>query len=176
MKMTTILAGLCVAFGAATAESAVADIAAFNAAIKANDYKTAAVEAKAIWPAFDKSDRDTAPVARMFGLASYMGGDYGAAHDFGVFLQASGASLATPDDMPATSAVLLAAADYRLNPVKGRSALQAALKAREEKPTTDAITILAAEALFVGDRQSGAWEKLESSATMAAELIGRGGA
>ena len=54
---------------AAIASPAVADIKAFNAAVKAGDYKTAAAEAKSTWAAFDKTSPDTASVAREFGFA-----------------------------------------------------------------------------------------------------------
>lgn len=161
--------------GLALAGTSFADIAAFNQAMKAGDYKTAAVEAQSIWLAFDKTSADTAAVAREFGFASYVGGDYAAARDFGVFLKEKGASLPTPDDQPATSAVLLAAADCRLDPRSSRDALMAALEARKRQTGLDNISALAAEALYRGDRNAHAWANLDSSGELAAQLLSRGG-
>ena len=95
------------------AAPAFADIKAYNAAVKAGDYKAAAAEAKSVWATFDKTSPDTAGVAREFGFSSYVAGDYAAAHDFGQFLKDNGSTLPTPDDQPTVSAVLLAAAKGR---------------------------------------------------------------
>ena len=61
---------------------AMADIKAFNAAVKAGNYKQAAVEAKSVWATWDRQDRDTAVMAREFGFVSYVAGDFAAARDF----------------------------------------------------------------------------------------------
>src|SRR6185503_11214122 len=76
---------------------AFADMKAFNAAVKAGDYKTAAAEAKATWPTWNKSDPDTATVAREFGFVSYVAGDFAAAREYGAFLKEQGATLSKPD-------------------------------------------------------------------------------
>lgn len=170
------LAGFaCIA--ASVAGVALADIAKFNAAVKAGDYKTAAVEAKSAWASWDRADPDTALIAREFGFVSYMAGDYAAARDFGLFLKNEGARLAKPDDQPATSGVLLAAANFRLAVNEGtRRALHEALKSREGKPGIDYTTVLAVEALYKGDYAKGAWSDANDTAGLAWRLLERAGA
>lgn len=177
MRLGKILAGVCAAAAFGLAGAALADIKGFNAAVKAGDYRTAAAEAKTAWPTWDKSDPDTAIVAREFGFASYVAGDYAAAREYGVFLRDQGKSLATPDDQPASSAVLLAAADFRLGASEAtRGALLTALKAREGKPGIDNLSVLAAEALYKYDWSKGDWAKASESAGVAWRLMDRAGA
>lgn len=155
---------------------AFADIKAYNEAVKAGDYKAAAAEAASIWATFDKTSPDTAAVAREFGFSSYVAGDFSAAHNYGKFLKDNGGTLPKPDDQPAVSSVLLAAADYRLNPKSGRDNLLDALNARTKLPGLDNITLLAAEALYHGDWNDAAWQQAARSADLAASLFDRGGA
>ena len=54
----------------APAAPAFADIAAYNAAMKAGDYKAAAAQTTTIWSGFDKTSSDAAGVAREFGFAN----------------------------------------------------------------------------------------------------------
>jgi hypothetical protein len=167
-----------IALGAALALAtpAFADIKAFNTAVQKGDYKTAAAEAKTIWPTWNKTDPDTATVAREFGFISYAAGDYVAARDYGQFLKDQGASLTKPDDQPDTSAVLLAAASYRLGAnADTRRDLVAALKTRLTLDGIDNVSVLAAEALYRTDWASSAWIKAVESGTLAADLLGRGG-
>lgn len=161
---------------AGLASAAFADIKTFNAAVKVGDYKKAAVEAKDAWATWDKADPDTAVVAREFGFASYVAGDFAAARDYGQFLKDNGAKLPTPDDQPETSRVLLAAANYRLGAADvTRNALFDALKAREAAAGLDSMSLLAAEALYRGDWASGVWSRAGESGALAYRLIGRGG-
>ncbi len=162
-------------FAAFAAGAARADINAYNQAVKAGDYKTAAAEAKAVWSTFDKTSPATASVAREFGFSSYVAGDYAAAHDYGTFLKENGAKLPTPDDQPVISAVLLAAADYRLNPKSDRDGLASALEARVAAPGLDNISVLASEALYHGDWNEGAWLHAKKSTELAENLLDRGG-
>ncbi len=156
---------------------AFADIRAFNAAVKAGDYRKAATEAKASWKEWDRADPDTAVVAREFGFASYMAGDFAAAREFGRFLKDNGARLSTPDSQPDLSNVLFAAAGYRLEPgAATRDALLDALKARERRAGIDMQSVLAAEALYRGDWSTGNWGGASESAALADRLLARGGA
>lgn len=177
MSSSTFRRGLFVAIlAAAVAAPASGDIKAFNAAVRAGDYKTAAAEANAAWPSFDKSSPDTAVVAREFGFASYVGGDYASAREFALFLKEQGARLATPDDQPKTSAVLLAASDYRLGAnADTRKRLFEALKARLEASGLDNVSVLASEALYRGDWAAASWANAGASAGLAAEILTRGG-
>jgi hypothetical protein len=176
MRMGRTVAAFGVAAVLGAAGLAYADIKGFNAAVKAGDYRTAAVEAKSAWPAWDKADPDTAIVAREFGFASYVAGDYAAAREYGVFLRDKGKTLSTPDDQPASSAVLLAAADFRLGASDAtRSGLFDALKAREGHAGIDNLSVLAAEALYKYDWGRGDWAKASDSAGLAWRLLGRAG-
>lgn len=153
-----------------------ADIKSFNAAVKAGNYKQAAAEAKAVWATWDRQDRDTAMMAREFGFISYVAGDYAAAREFGQFLKDSGASLPTPDDLPATSAVLLTASSFRLDPnAAARTALLDALRKRQTAPGLDMQTVLAAEALYTLDRARGNAANTWESAKLGWDLLARGG-
>jgi TonB family protein len=177
MQNRRLVRGLVVAVASAfLAGSAFADIAAFNAAVKAGDYKTAAAEAKAIWPTWDKTDRDTAVLAREFGFASYVSGNYADAKIYGQFLKEQGATLPVPDDQPATSRVLLAAANFRLKSDGGtRNDLLEALKGREAAAGIDNVSVLAAEALYKSDWSSGDWPGANETAGIAWRLLGRAG-
>lgn len=172
------LAGLCLAAVVALAGTAAAfgDIRGFNAAVQAGDYRKAAVEAKAAWAEWDRTDPDTATVAREFGFASYVAGDFAAAREYGTFLRDNGKTLATPDDQPASSAVLLAAAEFRLGASDAtRAALINALKVREARPGIDNISVLAAEAVYKQDWGKGDWPKAVESSDLAWRLLQRAG-
>jgi Gram-negative bacterial TonB protein C-terminal len=162
---TTLMAG-----------TAIADIKAFNAAVKAGDHKTASMEAKEIWKTWDRGKSDTALMAREFGFVSYVAGDYVAAKEFGQFLKDHGASLGKPDDQPATSRVLLAVADFRLAVNDAtRSGLFEALKSREAVSGIDFTSVLAAEALYKDDWSKRSWGKAAGAAELAWRLLGRAG-
>lgn len=172
------LASVCLAAALAVAGAgmAFADIKGFNAAVQAGDYRKAAVEAKTAWASWDRSDPDTATVAREFGFASYVAGDFAAAREYGIFLRDNGKTLAKPDDQPASSAVLLAAAEFRLGASEAtRAALINALKAREAMPGIDNISVLASEAVYKQDWGKADWPKAVESAGLAWRLIGRAG-
>ena len=158
------------------AAAAFADIKAYNAAVTAGDFKQAAIEAKTVWASWDRNREETALIAREFGYISYVAGDYAAARDYGQFLKDFGASLATPDDQPVASAVLLAAANFRLKPEdKNRDELLEALKQRQTAPNVDRLSMLAAEALYAADLASGRYTKSAESAEIAYAILSRDG-
>lgn len=163
-----------IALAALLAGSAIADIKTFNAAVKAGDYKTAAAAAEDTWRTWDKSDPDTALLAREFGFASLIAGRDDLALQFGRFLVEEGGSLGKPDDQPLTSAVLYRAADYK---VKGneekRAALRSALNARMGAPGVDMTTVLSWELLYNADWESADWDVAVADAIKAAEFYGR---
>jgi TonB family protein len=173
--MKRLLSSAIIALGFLAAP-AFADIKAFNAAVQKGDYKTAAAEAKTIWPTWNKADPDTATVAREFGFISYAAGDYAAARDYGQFLKDQGAALAKPDDQPATSAVLLAASEYRLGAnADTRKRLYDALSGRANEPGFDNISYLAADSLMVRDLDDSQWRDAENSARLASRIAKAGG-
>lgn len=158
------------------AGAALADIGAFNAAVKSGNYKAAAAEAKGVWANWNPSDPDTATVAREFGFASYVAGDYAGARDYGQFLKDKGTTLSKPDDQPATSRVLLAAASFRLTANDAtRKELFESLQAREAAPGLDSMSMLAAEALYKADWAAGRWRDAGASGMSAYRILSRGG-
>lgn len=178
MRMGRTLASVCLAACVAVVGAGLAfgDIKGFNAAVQAGDYRKAAAEAKTAWPAWDKSDPDTAIVAREFGFASYVAGDFAAAREYGIFLRDNGKTLPTPDDQPVSSAVLLAAAEFRLGANDTtRAALLNALKAREGQTGIDNLSVLAAEALYKFDWSKSDWAKASETGDLAWRLLDRAG-
>jgi TonB family protein len=156
------------------AAPASADIKAFNAAVRAGDYKTAATEAEGIWKTWNAADSQTALMAREFGFAAFVSGRNDLALQFGEFLVDRGATLPTPDDQPATSAVLHRVASFRL---KGgaaeRQALREALMARSTVSGLDMTSVLAWEVLYVAGWSEGDWANATSDAMAAAEFFKR---
>lgn len=175
MRIRKSAAGLVAfAFGVCLAGSAIADIKSFNAAVKAGDYKAAAAAAEDTWKTWDKTDPDTALLAREFGFAALVAGRDELAFQFGEFLVEEGAKLAKPDDQPLTSAVLYRAADLK---VKGsdekRIALRTALNARMTMPGVDMTTVLSWELLYSAGWESADWEGAVADAARAAEFSAR---
>lgn len=168
--------GLRVVAGAVTllfvAGGAFADIKAFNAAVRTGDYKAAATEAEATWKTWNLADEQTALIAREFGFAAFVAGRHDLALQFGRFLVDKGATLTTPDQQPATSAVLYRAAEFKLNGGE-RAALRDALLARSEASGVDMTSVLAWEVLYVADWSAGDWEAAETDALAAAEFFKR---
>jgi len=162
------------ACAACIATPAFADVKAFNAAVKAGDYKTAAAEAETTWKTWDTSSGQTALLAREFGFAALIAGRNDLARQFGQFLVEKGASLATPDDQPLTSAVLFRIADFRIGKSDTqRSALRDALFARSGAPGLDITAVVSWEALYVADWNGGDWDNAAKDAAGAAEFMSR---
>lgn len=160
--------------GIILAGAAVADIKKFNAAMNVGDYKAAAAAAEVAWKTWDRSDPDTALIAREFGFASLIAGRNDLALQFGKFLVEDGNTLTKPDDQPLTSAVLYRAADYKQNSnAEKRLALRVALNARMTAPGIDMISVLSWEALYNADWDNGDWDGAIEDATNAAEFLGR---
>jgi len=157
------------------AAPAFADIKAYNAAVKAGDYKTAATEAEAIWQTWDKQSADTALIAREFGFAALVSGRNELAQTFGSFLVQNGKTLPTPDDQPATSAVLKAAADFKVSKQgePERAALRDALFARNTAPGVDMTSVISWQALYVADWNRFDWDSVKKDTAGAADLLKR---
>jgi hypothetical protein len=159
------------------AAPASADIAAFNAAVKAGDFQKATAEAAATWPTLDKSRDDIALIAREFGFISYVAKEYAATKTYAEFAAAQKPSGADAAETEMLSRVLLRVAEYRLKPSDpARNALYAALEARTGLPGFDNITFAATEAMVSHDLDRGRWRDASRSADLAARLVGAGGA
>jgi hypothetical protein len=173
---STIFRGLAAAaLAACLALPAFADIKAFNAAVKAGDYKTAAAEADVIWKTWDIKDPQTAAVAREFGFAALVSGRNDLAKQFGQFLVEKGAALSQPDDLPLTSAILYRAAEFKLSSEgeAQRSALREALLARNSAPGVELTSVLAWQALYISDWNKADWPTAAKDAAAAAEFFKR---
>ena len=154
----------------------VADIAAFNQAIKQGDYKGAAKETTEIWSTFDKKSKQTAIIAREFGFVNYVARDFDNAEMFAKFLVDKGAELSVPDDQPATSRVLLDLTRFSIKQgERERRRLADAIEKRLETEGVDQISLLAAKTLYRGDWIGGQWPKVSESTALAVALYQRAG-
>jgi hypothetical protein len=159
--------------------AAVADIAAFNAAVKTGNYKAAAAEAKGVsgragTPPIRTRPR---PRSRANSASQIM---YRATSQRPATTASSSrtrcATLAKPYDQPATSSALLAAASFRLTANDAtRKELFVAVKAREAAPGLDSMSMLAAEALYKADWAAGRWRDAGASGMSAYSILSRGG-
>jgi hypothetical protein len=149
-----------------------ADIAAFNAAVKANDYAKATAEAAATWPTLDKSRDDIGVIAREFGFAALVAGNYAAAQSFAGF-----AVEHETGEYKQIAEVLLRFSDYKASPsVDARARLLAALKARSTGSAVDGTTFSAASEVLTADYGKGNWKDARESAEIAAAIAVVGGA
>lgn len=151
---------------------AFADIASFNAAVKAADFKRAAAEAAATWPQLDKSREDIALIAREFGFAAFMAQDFPAAKTYSEF----STRRAAPGPDGALSTVLLRLSEHRIKSSPAtRENLNQALSARREFPGFDVISFLGAESLIAYDLERGKWKNAQASTALAMGMSGSGG-
>ena len=156
--------------------SAHADIRSFNAAMNAGDFKTAAAEAVSTWPTLDASRDDLAIIAREFGFAAYMAGDFAAARTFGEAAIASGAALGEDESDRAVSDVLRDVAIHKLSPSAAtRDQLVRSLQVRVTLPANDLISYVAADVVTTYDFARGAWPEAEASAVLGLQLSEAGG-
>ncbi|MDP3737408.1 MAG: TonB family protein [Hyphomonadaceae bacterium] len=151
---------------------AFADIAAFNAAMKAKDFKAATAAAAETWPTLDKSSEDIALIAREFGFAAHFSGDHVAAKTYAEFAVARD----TAESSRVVSAALLRLAEHKLDPSRAtRTQLSDAMTARAAQPGLDNISYLAVDALLAYDFEKGNWKDAQQSSELAVQLTTRGG-
>ncbi len=155
---------------------AAADIKSFNTAMQAGNFKLAASEAAATWPTLDKTRDDLPIIAREFGFAAYMSGDFAAARTFAT------EALKETGDTPAAAAsrvqstVLLRAAEHRSGATdQTRDALVGALRARAALPGLDGISFIAAQAAVNYDFGKARWAPAHESSGIAKTLAEAGG-
>ncbi len=158
------------------AAPSLADIKSFNAAVKAGDFKAAAAEAVATWPTLNKARKDLPIIAREFGFAAMMAGDFAAARMFAAEAMLETGTGAEADDSRALSAVLLRAAELRAAPDdKTRGALMAALRAREAVPGFDGISFVAVQGLVNHDFGNLNYRDALESSAAGLRIAGAGG-
>jgi TonB family protein len=157
---------------AAVAAPASADIAAFNAAAKAGNYRAAAAEAAQMWPALDKSAPDIAIIAREFGWAAMMAGDPRAAQVYSGFLVDTPPPTAPEEYVHEVARVLHTWADFTAAPTREtRYALARALDERAAIHASDMISIRAAQALFQDSWSQGRWREAAASGLTGVVLL-----
>lgn len=157
--------------GVLLATPASADIASFNAAVKANNYKLAAQEAANTWPTLDKSRDDIAIIANEFGFFSFLAEEYQQARDFARFAAENTPNTQANRQFLILANILHGAAGLKLDSNRNaRDALQAALEPRLSLPGFDMITYFGANALVVYDIESGRTKDAIESARLAAQL------
>lgn len=168
------LAGI--AFGAALLSgSSFADIKSFNDAMIARDYKKAAAEAAATWPTLDKSREDIAIIAREFGFAAYVSGDFAAAKMYGEAAVAGSAAHNEAEEQRSGSERLLRLSELKLASNKSsRDGLYAAMQVRTVHPGIDLITYFGVDALTTYDFDNGQWKDASASAALGETLTGQG--
>jgi TonB family protein len=163
---STILAGLVL-----LAAPAGADITAFNNAVSAGDYKTAAAAAKATWPTLDKSRPDIGLIAREFGFAALAAEDNQAAIDFAAFAAASAGETAEALDVRQGGRVIQRTAELKARPgIGAHKALADAMAAVPIAHGLDPIMGRGVGALVGYDLHAGTWRDLQKDAEMGEQL------
>lgn len=153
-----------------TAETAQADIRAFNAAVQAGDYRAALAEADASWSTLDPST--AAVAAREFAWIAMLAGDANRALTYTRFLVEQGAILQVPDKSPEVSRVLHAWAGMTAAPTPTtRTALLTALQARSIIAGRDLVSPRAAQALHAQAWAVGDWPQAEAAAHLATRFL-----
>lgn len=158
--------------GLLAASTASADIAAFNAAIRARDFKAAAAAARETWPTIPADDPQRALIASEFAFASYMADDFAAARDLAAVV------MSDPDadaSLKSIAAVSHALANLKAEPSnEAADALQAALAARPPASGVDLMTYFGHLALVEYDFTRRRW-KAASEAAVNARAFTEGG-
>jgi TonB family protein len=167
-----------IAIGMSAAPPAAAGIREYNAAVTAGDYDTAATEAEAIWTTYDKTQANTAVIAREFAWTSMLADEPEKARVYASFLVQDGARLSTPDDDPLMSKVLLEWT-YLGDALSGeqRQKVSAALSAwANNNPGASRIGPFVAGRLYGGAWAVGNWRDVIRDAALAETLSARLGA
>lgn len=153
-----------------------ADIRAFNDKVTARDFKAAAAEAAATWPSLDKSRKDIAVIAREFGFAAYMAGEYAAARAFAQFALDYEAAGAQASDQGSSATVLEKLAAFKQQPgPPTRNELFGVLLVRAGAPGLDIVSYLGLDATLAYDFEKGAWNDARSSSALGEQLTSSGG-
>jgi TonB family protein len=148
-----------------------ADIKTFNEKVVAKDFKAAAAEASTTWPTLDKSRRDISIIAREFGFAAYMAGDYTAARTFAEFAVANEPAGPDAEEQRATATALIKLAAFKQQPTQAtRNELFDALSVRAGMPGIDIISYLGIDATLAYDFQKGYWKDAQASSTVGEQL------
>lgn len=156
--------------------TAYSDIRAFNAAMQTKDYKKASAEAATTWPTLDKSRKDLAVIAREFGFAAYLSGDYAAARTYGETAMAVGETVGEEAELRSGSELLVRLAAFKQAASdKSRDDLNSALVTRAAFPGVDLITFFATDTQMHYDFDKGGWKNAAASAALGETLASQGG-
>lgn len=156
----------------AFATPASADIAAFNVAVRAGDYRAASAAAAQTWPTLDKAAPDIAIVAREFAWAAMLANDPRSAQTYASFLVNTPPATPPQGYLPVVGKVLNAWADFSVSSTReSRAALQGALNERAALHTTDLISLRAVEALYYDNWDKGRWKEAAAAASTGATIL-----
>ena len=156
-----------------------AGIRAYNAAVNAGDYATAAAEAESIWSKFDKTLPETVATAREFAWTSMLADQPAKAQIYARWLVEEGANAPTPDDDPLMSKILLLWSELGKEPSRDqRAVLSTTLSSWSAANTSvpSRVAAVAAAQLYGKAWQAGSWKDAERDAKIAETLAGRLGA
>lgn len=172
MGILGVLRGLALAAAVgALAATATADIKSFNAAMQVKDYKAAAAAAASAWPGLNKSRKDLAIIAREFGFAAYLAGDFAAAKMYGEAAVTASQTAGETPELQLASEILWRLADYRLTPDGARRGkLFDLLQARSAHGSIDLITYASVDAVAVYDFDNGLWRDAMASTALGDKL------
>jgi hypothetical protein len=160
---------------AGSAAPAVADVAAYNAAMQKGDMRAAWQAAKEVWATWDRTKPSTPIIAREFAFAALMSGEAGEAAKLAEVAVKLGATKATPDPEPWVAKVLLRTAEFREKPTPARrEALRNALSARQSETGHDLISMVGWQWLVSADWSAREWRDTETDTAMAIALMKRG--
>lgn len=157
-----------------------ADIGAFNAAVRAGDYKLAAQEAVATWPDLDRTRDDFGVIAREFAFASLVGGEFEHALTFATAAQSAPPQSDERDLHILLSEIMvhsatLQAEGKRQTRTAARDNLRSALQRRGDLPGFDLISLLSGNALISYQLDRRDWDQAGEDARLLARLAANGG-
>ncbi|MDP1932386.1 MAG: energy transducer TonB [Gammaproteobacteria bacterium] len=151
-----------------------AGIPEFNAAMRVGDYQAAATETGSSWESYDKTRESAVTIVREFAFVNYLAGEFATAREFIGNLTNEQSALATRDDQPATTRLLEALINYRLDSSsENRQSLVHSVEARMTVDGVDNISLLAVEELYNDDWMQGRLSEVELTAALAVVLFDR---
>jgi hypothetical protein len=174
--MISALAVLAALAGSAHAD-AQADVAAFNSAVEAGDYRGASLVAAETWPTVDRASPEAVAIAREFGWIAMLADEPSTALSYARFLLEQGQALAHPDSTPTVSRVLFdwASLSIAVSP-QARTRLMGSLNARAAVAGRDLISARAAQVLHTEAWKAGDWAQASQAAELAIRFLDEVGA
>lgn len=153
--------------------TAAADIASFNAAVRAKDWAAASAAARETWPGIAQTDPLRGAVANEFAFAAYMAGDF---EDSRTFADIAASSTVTPDETRGIARVTGALARFRIRPGSATAdGLDQQLARTSPEPGADLMSYLAHSALIDHLVSRRKWANARAAALRAQADMAQGG-